>query len=561
MSNQNKHTTSKEQNEYAKNVKGEHIFILEAESGRKGYWCMGCGEEMEAVRRTKNIHHKSYFRHIAKGVEFNRKCTFSNQDYRHRLAIDILQRTKRIKVPNLYKYAPDGSQAILLEETKFIEAHSVRAELTFYEDDEAKVHWGKNPEIDNRNLLIRPDVTFFDVHGKPILLIEIVVSHKLDDDKKAKIKRLGIDLIQITIPKDSPENIANNFLVTKNTKWVFNYVEQNTNYLQLSSRTAKGILPIDTIEMGFFRESFTCRENQIRNLIRGIRKCVESQYYRNIERKLESDLSRVKGNAERNRERLEQLRVQHRESVESRYKESLDILEREESGFEHSFYDAQRKLYEEYNREQTTIEQRYANLEGRYLAKNESISQEQAVINREIKSRPGYGRTEEDIRRKFESEETRIVDELESIKREERYIQESIQSESRFEENFEGERLQLEREESELEQKFAELERLEQEEFERLRKKFFSDEEATGEFTKFAVEERIRSDYEREYQQIIERINNRDVQSGDELSEKIKTILALRGLFDNYDDVQTALEKCRNGREIIKNGTYKEWSR
>ena len=235
MRNQSRQAISKEQNEYAKNVKGEPIFILEAESGRKGYLCIGCGEEMEAVRKIKNIHHKSYFRHCAKDVEIERKCTFSNQDYRHRLAIDILQRTKRIKVPNLYKYAPDGSQAILLEETQFIEAHSVRAELTFYEDDEAKVHWGKNPETDNKNLLIRPDVTFFDIHGKPILLIEIVVSHKLDDEKKAKIKRLGIDTIQITIPKDSPENIANNFLVTKNTKWVFNHVEQNTFFYSIQS--------------------------------------------------------------------------------------------------------------------------------------------------------------------------------------------------------------------------------------------------------------------------------------------------------------------------------------
>lgn len=561
MSNKIESTSLKEQNEYAKNVKGEAIYILYADSGRKGYWCMGCGEEMEAVRKIKNIHHKSYFRHCAKDVENERKCTFSNQDYRHRLAIDILQRTKRIKVPNLYKYAPDGSEAILLEETKFIEAHSVRAELTFYEDDEVKVHWGKNPQIDNKNLLIRPDVTFFDVHGKPILLIEIVVSHKLDDDKKAKIKRLGINTIQITIPKDSPENIANNFLVTKNTKWVFNHVEQNTNYFQLSNRTSERILPIDSIEMGFFRESVTCRENQIRNLIRGLRKCVESQHYRNIERNLESELSRAKGNANRERERLEQLRIQHRESVESRFREAYDILEREESEFEHSIEDAQRQLYEEYNREQTGIERQHTNLEGRYLAKLESIREEQAIINRELKSRQGVGRAEEDIRRQFEPEEARIDNQLDSIKREERYIQESIQSESGFEENFEGERLQLENEERELEQKFAELERQEQEEFDRLRKKFLPDEGATGEFTKFAIEERVRSDYEREYQQTIKRINNRDIQSRDELSEKIKTILDLRGLFVNYDDVQTAIERFRKGREIIKNGSYKEWDK
>lgn len=551
----------KEQNEYAKNVKGEPIYILDAESGRKNYWCMGCDAEMEAVKRVKNIHHKSYFRHVAKDKDIERKCTFSNQDYRHRLAIDILQRTKRIKVPNLYKYAPDGSEAILLEETKFVEAHSVRAELTFYEDDEGKVQWGKNPEIENKNLLIRPDVTFFDIQGKPILLIEIVVTHKLDDDKKAKINRLGINTIQITIPKDSPENIAKNLLITKNTKWVFNNVEQNTNYFQLPNRASERILPIDPIEMGFFRESIVCRENQLRNLIRGLKKCVESQYYRSIERKLESELSRIKTNSERNRERLEQLRVQHRESVESRYKESFEILEREESEFEQSFNEDQRQLYEEYNREQTEIECRYANLEGRYLAKIESINQEQSVVDREIELRFRIGKSEEDIRREFESEEARIDSELSRIKREQGYIEDDTTEESNFTGNFEGDKLRIEDEERQLEQEFAGLERQEREGFESLRKKFQSDEGTNGEFTKFTIEERIRSEFERKNEQVVERVNNRDVQPNDELSERIKAIFELRGVLDDYMDVQSALEKYRKGRTIIKNGTYKEWDK
>ena len=554
-------SNQKEQNEYAKNVKGEPIYILGADSGRKGYWCMGCGEEMEAVKRIKNILHKSYFRHIAKDKNIERKCTFSNQDYRHRLAIDILQRTKRIKVPNLYKYAPDGSEAILLEETKYVEAHSVRAELTFYEDDEGNVLFGKNPEIEDKNLLIRPDVTFFDIHGKPILLIEIVVTHKLDDEKKAKINRLGINTIQISIPKDSPENIAKNLLITKNTKWVFNNVEQNTNYFQLSNRASERILPIDTIEMGFFRESVVCRENQIRNLIRGLKKCVESQYYRSVEQKLESELFRVKTNSERNRERLEQLRVEHRESVESRYKDSFEILDREESEFEQSFNEDQKQLYDEYNREQTDIESRYTNLEGRYLAKIESINQEQSVVDREIELRYRIGKSEEDLRREFESEEARIDSELSRIKREQGYIVTEIQSESRFEENFEGDKLRIEDEERQLEQEFAELERQEREGFESIRKKFQSDEGTNGEFTKFTVEERIRSEFKRKDQQVVERINNRDIQSNDELSERIKAILELRGLLDKYNDVRETLERYQKGRTIIKNGAYKEWDR
>lgn len=516
--------SSKEQNEFAKNKKGEPIYILEAESGRKGYWCMGCDEEMEAVRRIKNVYHKSYFRHVAKDVDNERKCTFSNQDYRHILAIDILQRTKRIKVPNLYKYAPDGSEAVLIEETKFVEAHSVRAELTFYEDDEGNVLFGKNPEIENKNLLIRPDVTFFDIHGKPILLIEIVVSHKLDDDKKAKIKRLGINTIQIAIPKDSPENIAKSLLITQHTKWVFNNVEQNTNYFQLSNRTSAGILPIDTIEMGFFRESFVCRENQIRNLIRGLKKCVESQYYRSVERKLESEISRIEEATRKHRSRLDDI----------------------QTGIE-------REIHSELESRRGKLEEKGLDLERRYFKRRREITEEQANTDREIKLRHRVGRTEEDIRREFAVEEEQVDYEQGIISREEGYLDNDSREESRFEDGFEGEK-------SKLEQEFAELTNEELRSFEKLRKGIQSKDEEYRKL-KSEVEDGLRSEFERGYEQIVERINNRDVQSSDELSDKIKTILELRGLLDNYNDVQATLDRCRTGRGIIKNGSYKEWDK
>ena len=202
-----------EQNEYAKNIKGETIYILNAESGRKGYYCIGCQNEMQAVK-SKIKGRKSYFRHDATNVKKNeRKCTFSNQTFRHEQAIFILNRIKKIKVPILYKYPPLNSsgKAIKIRDSKFIEAEYTKSEITFYETDSGDVKFGKNPKIDSRNLLIRPDVTFFNIKNEPILLIEIVVTHKIDSEKLAKIKRLGIDTVQITIPKDSLENIENSF--------------------------------------------------------------------------------------------------------------------------------------------------------------------------------------------------------------------------------------------------------------------------------------------------------------------------------------------------------------
>jgi hypothetical protein len=35
----------------------------------------------------------------------------------------------------------------------------------------------------------------------------------------------------------------------------------------------------------------------------------------------------------------------------------------------------------------------------------------------------------------------------------------------------------------------------------------------------------------------------------------------MQGLFINYNDVQKSLERYKNGREIIKNGSYEQWNK
>ncbi|GIZ09020.1 hypothetical protein [Flavobacterium sp. UMI-01] len=539
MSNQNKHTTSKEQNEYAKNVEGESVFILDAISGRKGYWCIGCDAPMEAVIQKKNTLHKSYFRHIAKDVAKGEiPCTFSNQDFRHNLAIDILQRTKRIKVPNLYKYAPDGKSAKLIQEATFVEAHSVKKELSFYEDDHGEVQFGKNPEIDNKNLLIRPDVTFFDSQGKPILLIEIVVSHKLNDEKKAKIRRLGIDTIQIVIPKDSPENIAKNFLVTKNTKWVFNHVEQNSNYFQLPTGHTEGISQIDELQMGFFGESIVCRKNQISNLIRSITRCVESQLYKRVEFNIGQEISRIEESTRKHQSKLDEIQAGIEREIYS------------ELGSRGESIDATRRKLEEKNR----------NLEERYFKRKRKIAEEQADIVRQIEHTLRDEKPENSISAEFAAEERRIEHEIERIKREQGYIEEDTRKESNFAGNFAGEEFRISNQESELEQEFRTLEDQERESFETFKRQFQS--ETTDERKlRTTIEEEFRSGYQWLYEQIAERISERDCSGNDPLSQRIETILELRGLCSGYTAQQQTLERYRKGIQYLANGTYKTWDK
>src|SRR5438045_3081408 len=98
---------SEKLNKFAHDVKGELIYIMDAASGRRGYFCRGCKQEMQAVWAQKELR-ESYFRHDAKDLELNQKCTYANETARHSLAKQILQRIRKIKVPPLYVSPSDG---------------------------------------------------------------------------------------------------------------------------------------------------------------------------------------------------------------------------------------------------------------------------------------------------------------------------------------------------------------------------------------------------------------------------------------------------------------------
>lgn len=84
---------NKDNHVYARNIKGEERYIMHPDviRGRKGYRCIGCDEEMEARKGPK----LQYFAHVPTDVKNGRKCTFSNETYRHKIAKEILQILKR----------------------------------------------------------------------------------------------------------------------------------------------------------------------------------------------------------------------------------------------------------------------------------------------------------------------------------------------------------------------------------------------------------------------------------------------------------------------------------
>jgi hypothetical protein len=287
----------KYQNVFADTTKGNSIHISQAERGRKGYFCQGCGKQLEAVRH-KVPNRIDYFRHVPMDVKHDQKCTYRDETYRHKLAKESLGRLKHIKVPAVYKFPSKGEEGLanLLVESILIEAHSVEMERTFYEDESGEIKWGSGQGVDEKYLLIRPDVVFFDIDKKPLLLIELVATNKPDNEKKAKLRRLGINAIQVSIPKDTEAAIEAALYNTKRIKWLYNNVEQSTTYVSVPFSTSKGISQIDEQQKRFFAETFECRQAEVRNLIRTITRVLESKQFGEVIKQLGDDLSRVKGN-------------------------------------------------------------------------------------------------------------------------------------------------------------------------------------------------------------------------------------------------------------------------
>ena len=454
------------QNVYAKNVEQIIIHISEAKSGRQGYFCLGCDRPMQAVKQSK-IDRISYFRHDHNASAGEAKCTYSDETYRHKIAKEYLINFKKVKVPSLYKYPAKGTEGIanLIFKEKYIEASFGMPELSFYEDENGEIHYEKLfPKSENNFLLLRPDITFFDSNAKPILLIELIATHKLTEEKKLRLKRLGIDTIQITIPKDSPESIEHVFEKTNRTKWIYNYEQENAEYIPIPIPDSEGVSSIDEDQRKLFEESYKCRTAQIGNLIRTIKRCVESEQYRTIADDYRSEISRVARNSEAERADIERIRGDHklriealregiREKVDARYQSDIDTILSERAKLNAEEQQLQEFISKEEAKFASGIEE-YRNKIEEQLSKQYPITlDEEQRRYRELEER--YQRKKSEIIRKGESNERVIrqsreaIDRLElnvtikrrDIERERReinFIEEQITKESSFETDFQN---------------------------------------------------------------------------------------------------------------------------
>jgi hypothetical protein len=520
-------------NVYAYSTKDEIVYIEDALSGRQGYFCMGCKKEMVAVRR-KIAHYQSYFRHDAQAVKREGKCTYSDESYRHKLAKMELFTLKQIKVPPVYKFPPPGTNGLAVELAtgKIITANSVALEMPFFEDDEGNVKWGRK-ETEGRNLVIIPDVTFFDASGQPILFIEIVATHKPNADKLLKLMHLGIDAVAVTIPKSSPDEIASTFHHTANAKWIYNYEQETTEYVRPSDGDTAGVSHIDEVQRRLFAESFKCRQAQIRNLIRRIRKCLESEPCRGFTEYFISEISRVEGNTKELRFDLERKAVEHREAISAGYQDEKANIGR-------------RRI--EIAERRNQIERENADLEKRYLTKDGELEEKGRVlesrVQKAIRKNGGDGAN-------FEARRTALIRARDSTA-----------------ENISLEELSIgdiQQATSELPSRFAELREGLKAGFEQTRRKeesAIAEERIRGaEFpSQFKrKEEELESEFKSLRELADKTIEKRLDNGNSELSRDIKRSLLDREFIGTITTQVPLFNRIKAARECIKNRDFESW--
>lgn len=431
------------ENVYAYNEDQKIIYIGDVpihENGiKKGYFCLGCKRQMQAVKGNKR---KQHFKHHVRPHSTEKKCSYHDETYRHKLAKDLIQIVGKLKVPAVYKFDPDkkSNQALLIKESHFIDIENVLIERNIYENENGEIEITLQNNS-SKNLLIKPDAIILDSNHKPILIVEFVATHKPDIDKLIKLKRLGIDAIQISIPKSSPEDIEKCFSITEHTKWLFNNEESNTDYVEFSNKYSGAIFEVDEQQRKLFEEGFKCRSAEIGDLIRTIERLLETESYKRIEQNLRSEISRVEGNTRRESSELDELRRKFSEAGIEKHRTRRKKLSDSETEFDKEKTDLERRYFaknEELGGQIRSIEQQIAEFEyqtSKDIRSGSSISndieREKNASDRIREELSRLGERKEEITRSIEFDIKRERDQIQELPRENKTLTIRIKEEFR----------------------------------------------------------------------------------------------------------------------------------
>ncbi|MGG7177187.1 hypothetical protein ACQPU1_06335 [Clostridium paraputrificum] len=166
--------------------------------------CPFCGEKLKAS--TLGTHNKKYFSH--KG---NSNCINNLETAMHKFAKEVIEKEKKIKIPKIM-YSKNSKEFEIVKE-QVIDFDKIELEKYLSDFD-----------FKSDVIIYKNDIP---------LVIEVAVTHKVDEEKKNKIIKSNISTIEIYFDKDeifqlSKEELENKIINdTENKIWIFNRVEES----------------------------------------------------------------------------------------------------------------------------------------------------------------------------------------------------------------------------------------------------------------------------------------------------------------------------------------------
>lgn len=549
---------------------GKEITIQAALSGRRGYYCPDCKRMMEAVKPLQQKP-RPYFRHVATDVlKETQPCTYSDESYRHRIAKEILVRTKSIQVPKVPMYPPNGFDGPTKQVAppKTVIAHDVQVERDFYEDENQNLHWGRF-DGSEKTSIVRPDVIFFNSNGLPILFIELVATHKPDHEKLGKIKRLGVDTVTVKVPTESSEDIEECFKNTYNTKWFFNNEQERANYFQLPGSLAERISDVDEIQRRLFEETVLCRKNRIRNLVRAFNACLLTEQYRAIEKRIRDEVSTL------DKHRIERERIERKIDTETtnelserrnKIKQRQDDLERVRKFFKRKEAELENDAYNELSERRGTLSRKEDRLnrirlfvQHRYERKGAELEKKEErlaeFLERQSKNpgRPEHQNitAEEQLRGEIE----RIEQDIATVREQLQAIQNQLESiPESFERQTNGVIQKHSSEGARIETKYRDIERRETLSIEELKREEIEFERGIAP----ARGEIIRR-FEKLEDETIESIARRDLSADSSLSKEIKGVVSTGERLRDYQSNLQTYQRYEKALRYLNTEAFKTW--
>jgi hypothetical protein len=548
------------------------IHIIDAQRGRKGYICTGCRNEVEAVKpRTGRF--QPYFRHVPKNVSVDiSDCTWSNETFRHRIAKEILQIEKSVKVPRLLKYPPAGvdGEPKLIHDPRIIKAYRVDVEKSFYINNKGILQYGpkvneSDPNPDKHSLIV-PDVIFFNNLNQPILFIELVATHDIDDTKLAKIIALKVDTISIRLPIESPEAIKECLTTGTRTKWIYCHERETAKYHALPGNYVQGVRGSDNDEMGVSYETSRCRKNRLGNLIRGIRAALGTDGFVESKRILEDKINSVNQELVRRRTIENQIKREISNGLSERREELQNAeakLDRVSNYMEGKFESFGREIElrevrrtrrrrGEIKNEEERINNLIAKIKERYERKGKALEREESDLNRIHRSIKEFSKPDG---RAFVDKQEQITREIDRVEIDIQILRGKMES---LQADFEAAGRKVEQlfrdNKTELDRDFEiskERGRIIIENLSKRRK------DLPGQFESSRNE--IAERFIKLKEEALEKIKNRDTGADTQLSRQIKELVSIGRILSDYLLTYEAFERNGAALKFLGSQDFKTW--